>query len=275
MHEYQRYREIHLYKSNDATYPPHFHSHCEMMFVEKGQVNVIVDGESYTAKQNDAIFIAPHQIHSFSSSHLISVYVMFIAPVLIPEAAEKFKNGVPAVPVAEFVNAEKTDLFLHILRYLIDTYNNINIPYPREDLFESPQKMTTVKSLSKSCISMLLEDMEFVQKPGEAPEIARRILDYCLNNYKFDISLASVSKALNISEHAITRIFKTNFNCGFREYINSLRVSEAAQRLISGTEPISEIAFSVGFDTVRTFNRVFSAINKTTPSEFRNKHKQS
>ena len=92
MHEYQRYREIHLYKSNDATYPPHFHSHCEMMFVEKGQVNVIVDGESYTAKQNNAIFIAPHQIHSFSSSHLISVYVMFIAPVLIPEAAEKFKT---------------------------------------------------------------------------------------------------------------------------------------------------------------------------------------
>ena len=52
MHEYQRYREIHLYKSNDATYPAHFHSHCEMMFVEKGQVNVIVDGETYTAKQN-------------------------------------------------------------------------------------------------------------------------------------------------------------------------------------------------------------------------------
>ena len=44
MYEFQKYSSLYIYKNNDATYPAHFHTHCEIMYVLDGEVNVTVDG---------------------------------------------------------------------------------------------------------------------------------------------------------------------------------------------------------------------------------------
>lgn len=54
MYEFQKYSSLYIYKNNDATYPAHFHTHCEIMYVLDGEVNVTVDGVDYVAKRDDA-----------------------------------------------------------------------------------------------------------------------------------------------------------------------------------------------------------------------------
>lgn len=269
MHEYQKHSKLLLYRNNDATYPTHFHMHCEIIYILDGEVQVTVDGNTYVAHRDEAVFIAPHQIHSYSSTHLISIYVMFVSPLFLPEYSERFKDSVPASPVVHVGNAEDIRLCRELFGAMDSLYEKA-----REKGLEkgTTERDATALALAKAGVAILMDYTEWKEKTVSSPDTTREILDYCLNHYKTDLSIQSLAAALGISTYLVTRAFSKDFRCGFRQYINSLRIDDASKKLISGSEPITQIAFSVGFDTLRTFNRAFLAEKGVTPSEFRRRY---
>ena len=60
---------------------------------------------------------------------------------------------------------------------------------------------------------------------------------------------------------------------GFNDYINSLRISNACKQLLKTDASVTEISESVGFNTLRTFNRAFMKQMGMTPSEYRRQKK--
>lgn len=84
-----------------------------------------------------------------------------------------------------------------------------------------------------------------------------------------DLTLKSVTKNTGIPSAKVRSILQKTKTMGFRAFVNGLRIAEA-QRLINNTEnPISEIALSVGYRHLSTFNAAFKEITGLTPSEFR------
>ncbi|HNV47732.1 MAG TPA: helix-turn-helix transcriptional regulator, partial [Spirochaetota bacterium] len=53
------------------------------------------------------------------------------------------------------------------------------------------------------------------------------------------------------------------------DYVNELRVRDAAAMLDGTSENIIDIAFAVGFESLRTFNRAFLKVMNVTPTEYR------
>ena len=56
-------------------------------------------------------------------------------------------------------------------------------------------------------------------------------------------------------------------NIGFADFVNSLRIEHACNLLEKGSN-ITEIAFSSGFSSIRTFNRVFLQTLGMTPRDY-------
>lgn len=57
----------------------------------------------------------------------------------------------------------------------------------------------------------------------------------------------------------------------FREYVNALRL-DCARDLLAATElSMLEVSMESGFDSLRTFNRVFQERFRQTPSQYRKK----
>ena len=56
---------------------------------------------------------------------------------------------------------------------------------------------------------------------------------------------------------------------GFNDYVNSIRISNACRLLTESDMPIGEISETVGFNTVRTFNRAFVKHMGMSPREYR------
>ena len=52
-------------------------------------------------------------------------------------------------------------------------------------------------------------------------------------------------------------------------YLNETRLGYATQRLENTDDTITEICMDSGFESQRTFNRVFKERYKVTPSEYR------
>jgi len=64
-------------------------------------------------------------------------------------------------------------------------------------------------------------------------------------------------------------VFKAFTGHRLAEYINKLRVEDAARQLRETDLRIAEIAFSVGFESVIVFNRAFLKVMDMTPNEYR------
>ena len=55
-----------------------------------------------------------------------------------------------------------------------------------------------------------------------------------------------------------------------KQYLNDARLNYACHRLENTSDAITNICYDSGFESQRTFNRVFKERYKVTPSEYRN-----
>ena len=85
-----------------------------------------------------------------------------------------------------------------------------------------------------------------------------------------DLSLESAMAALGINRNKINDILKEELGLTFVAYLNKLRLTEAARLLADDSEiNVSEIAYSVGYNNVPYFNKLFKQEYGCTPKTFK------
>jgi AraC-like DNA-binding protein len=103
----------------------------------------------------------------------------------------------------------------------------------------------------------------------EKPESGLAFLNYISENFTNpDLGLSLVSKATGVHQRYISDTISENYHCNFKTYVNQIRVNEAKRLLKESDLNIGEIAYSVGFSSPGSFNRVFKSLTGKTPSEF-------
>ena len=269
--KYQQHKEFMMNDSSWPLFHSHLHTHCEIMYVSEGTLNADVDGVSYEIGENEAIFILPHQIHSFKSLKYNKGYVMFVSPLILPKHSELMKTSMLENPVIKLDSKSKINICNNIVEYLYECFdskilNHEGKRYVNGDLVA---QSSFGKALVESYVSILLDGAVWKKKTVSAMNAAMRVLEYCLEHYKEDISVYRIATTLDIAEHTVTRIFTNILKCNFRKYINSLRLSDVVRLLTETGESVTDIAKECGFDTLRTFNRVFSEEYGCSPSEYR------
>lgn len=85
------------------------------------------------------------------------------------------------------------------------------------------------------------------------------------------LTLKKLSEATGIPEYRLRKVINQTLGYrNFNDYINQLRVADAAERLRNEPEtPVLNISLDVGYRTLSSFNRAFRDIQNTTPTEFR------
>jgi AraC-like DNA-binding protein/tetratricopeptide (TPR) repeat protein len=100
-------------------------------------------------------------------------------------------------------------------------------------------------------------------------ERMNRVLDYIRQNYHDDISREGLAALVGLHPDNLGKMFKVRTGKKIGDFINSLRIEEAMGLLSGGETPVIDIAFVVGFESLRTFNRSFAAFAGVTPSAYR------
>jgi AraC-like DNA-binding protein len=100
-------------------------------------------------------------------------------------------------------------------------------------------------------------------------EKMKKAIAYIHENYTSDISREGLAASINMHPDSFGRFFKIYTNKKISEYINELRVMNAASRLRNTDGNIIDIAFAAGFESLPTFNRAFLKVLKVTPTKYR------
>ncbi len=90
-------------------------------------------------------------------------------------------------------------------------------------------------------------------------------------NFTFDLSREGLASSVNMSVSSLGKAFKHVTGKTIRDYLNELRVEKSCKMLVESDMPVIDIAYQVGFESLRTYNRAFRKLMTCSPSEFRNR----
>ncbi|WP_319563075.1 helix-turn-helix domain-containing protein [Marispirochaeta sp.] len=101
------------------------------------------------------------------------------------------------------------------------------------------------------------------------------ILEYLKKNYTDrNLSLASVAAAFSITESYLSFFFKEQTGEKFSACIERKRIEAAAELLKNSEASVLEIAKAAGYNSDKTFRRVFRRTKGASPSEYREEQRQ-
>ena len=95
------------------------------------------------------------------------------------------------------------------------------------------------------------------------------VKSYIRESTEFDLGTAHIATVFHYNKSYLGRLFKQETGMSIASYLHSVRLERAKELLLQSRLPIIEIAARCGFSDVTYFNRVFKAVEKITPTEYR------
>lgn len=247
-------RQIFFRKTNSLNFPAHMHQDIELVLTLKGGGTAFCDGKKYELKNNSFFLVFPNQVHHYQECSEGEYIILIMKPSVLLSFNNLFSSGVPTSSVWQF--EEKGD------------DNAVNLMKLAHEEFTRDGYSEIISAYLTALFGKLLK-VYSVKKCRETDDTVLKILNYCSEHYKEYITAESVAKNLHISKSAVSHIFSTRLSINFCEYINSLRIADAARMLKRSSLPITEIAYACGFSTIRTFNRAFLKQYGISPSKYK------
>ena len=96
-----------------------------------------------------------------------------------------------------------------------------------------------------------------------------KVIEYLNRHYEKKITLSTVANLANMTEVSFSRFFKQHTGNSFIDNLLKIRLAHASRLLIETNLPISQIAYSCGFNNISNFNRIFKKKKECMPKEFR------
>jgi len=108
-----------------------------------------------------------------------------------------------------------------------------------------------------------------ISPADQSEEIIQRAINYISAHINEKISESHLANLCSMSPYRFSRLFKEYCSCTFQEYLVQQRIDEAVRLLANPDTPISDIAFTVGFNDASYFTRAFRRYVGMSPTEFR------
>lgn len=100
-------------------------------------------------------------------------------------------------------------------------------------------------------------------------DIIYQTVSYIAAHYTEELTLSKMAHDLGISQSSLSRVFSGTFHTNFNRYLNEARLDYACSFLLHSDHTILDICIRAGFDSQRTFNRVFQERYHMSPREYR------
>jgi len=241
-------------------FPPMFHPHGEIIYVVRGEINMMIDGYERTLKAGELSVVFPYVVHSYEDAPDAEIYMAMFEPESVAIFEAELLKSKPLYPYVS--QTDDFDTLLLKAAELMKSNENDTV------------KLKTAAAYISSVIGELLCMMPLCDVESLSENMIKPILLYCSEHFTDeDISIKKIADELYISQSYVSKVFSTKLKYGFREYVNELRISKA-KKLLSKTElKIVDVMLECGFKNQSSFNRIFSELCGVSPREYRMKKK--
>ena len=229
----------------------HLHNTMEIVLVTQGTLRMGIGSRTLDIREGEGVFIPPFERHCFESVMDNICNVIEFSGELVTYFFQYCKDHRPETSLFTMSG----EMWGRIQSLLSVQNNNVD--------FIAIQAI-----LAPLCYEVYAQ-CNFVPCVLPPQNTLEKVLDYIHDHFTEPLTAKQIAQ--NIGAHPVTlsKGFSQRVGLPFNSYLNQLRCSHAAMLLKSSDRTASEIAFAVGFGSIRNFNRAFIAIYGVTPTQYR------
>lgn len=238
----------------EVDFPEHMHSYIEIIYVFSGTQHITIENTEYAVNEGEAAVIFPDILHSYIQADKKNADALLIMcePNLLGALFPNLCNTRPDYPV---IPKDKINNETFYALHHINPDSNFEIKF------------------SWTCIilSGFLSHLTLKQEHRiPVQDMTYKITQYIQQNFQQNITRDSLAEMFNVSKYYISRIFAQKFKMNLRTYLGIIRTEYAATLIRTTDATLTSISRDSGFDSLRTFNRVFKEIYGIPPIEYKN-----
>ncbi|MGL9749941.1 AraC family transcriptional regulator [Enterococcus sp. DIV0170] len=260
-----------LMNDGDILTTPHWHREVELIYVTKGTIALGIDDVPYKLSEGEIAFISGGLIHyvlaSPGSERLV---YQFDLPYFSAgkQQADLQKVLAELQPVSPQWESETEASVRHLLEGMNQEIKQQSLGYHvalKAQLFQLltllirdiPKRTRSSEKMNKLATKDVLEKLD-------------DIFSYVEANYQEVLTLQDIAAVSGYSSFYFTKFFKKNTGKTFLSFLNDYRIDKAKWLLINSDLPVSEIITQTGFESDKTFYRLFKRSMEMAPLEYRN-----
>lgn len=249
-------------KAGDITYPakstlgPRIQRTIEFVLLEKGYIEVRVDGKKYKCFENSITILFPghKEFYSFSKKGITKHSYIHIS---FPSLSAPFIDYLYKIPKTIPISTEVKLLSQRVL----DTN--------KSKLFHAGQLQ---KSAAVQLFWQFIVEAECISSdhsPNNFNDITEMACDFIESNLNNDLTLSQIASAVAVCPEHLIRIFKSNLSKTPIYYLWERRTKKGIELLENSGLAISLIAEQNGFKTRNHFSRKVKELTGYSPRDLR------
>ena len=234
---------------------PHLHRALELVYVTKGSLVLGVGRELFPLEEGELGIVFPDMIHHyqvFSQRESQGCYIL-AEPGLCGAFGEKllkYSPGTPNLP-RERVSVEMRNALEYLER-------------------GAGKDSVAGQAYVQILLARSMPHLKMVEKKSQGEgDLVYQVVVYLAEHFREQVCLPKMARELGVSRYLLSRVFSRTFHRNFSQYVNGLRLNYACELLEHTDQSITELSLEAGFESQRTFNRVFREQFHMTPREYR------
>lgn len=249
------------------------HDFWELLYVDKGEVDVVADGETRRLHRGEIIFHRPGEFHALRATGAVCPNLVVVSFFCPSPAMDFFVGRVTATGEVE--------------RALLG-----RIISEGESAFSTPLGDPTTTLLERrenppfgaeQLLGAALEELLIrLTRRGEAPRMERasaigsaakdelfsRVERYLETHLAQPLTLAQVCADNYIGRSRLQQLFREQTGGGVMEHLGAMKISRAKHMIREGRGNFTEIANQLDYQSIYYFSRHFKKVSGMTPSEY-------
>lgn len=244
---------------------------ARLYMVESGSAKILMPDGTFTIEPGHLYLVPSFVTHGYENNSTFVLYYMHIYDEQNIFDRLKFPFDVPAKEIDVLLMKRLLEINpdRELKRSDPDTYDNFptlmqsiakNDQYPYYSVVETSGILIQLFSrfLEKSSSKQTITDERIVN-----------ILRYIRENINQNIKIEDLSSMCYLTKDHFIRLFKKEMDCTPLQYINQKKIEKAQLMMVIGKKPVKDIAFSLSFNELSYFYRLFKKITGKSPQAYK------
>lgn len=233
----------------------HYHNSYELYYLDSGTREYFVEDNFFSVNAGSFVLIPPSVFHKTGGNYarriLIGFTHDFLTRTYTPDAIDD----------------------------ILECFNKTLILPPSKVL----ERCKSLLNILNECeterdfaiyLGNLLCELSKCREATKYNDQISMLLEYINTHFAEIDSIEQIAEHFFISKYHLCRIFKNTMGLTIIDYLNSIKIKNACDYLISTNTSIQEIAYLCGFNSPTYFSNVFKKFTLLSPHEYRKRKKQ-
>jgi len=268
----KRIANIHYFEfTNEYHTSRDAHNFCELIYVDTGTLSVNAENFNGDLSVNQLIIHRPDEVHSLSTSDTVAPNVIIIgfeceSETLIPFSKSPVTLSPEHVRALARVMAEGMSIYEPPYDIPNTTYmkKRKDFPFGADQMIKIGLESFLITLVRDFCENENVKEITHDTTLGNIQAIHQ----YVTENYNTKITLDNLCFLFGTNKTTLCKSFRQEYGTTILNYINSLKVREAKSLLRKNRMSATQIAETLGYESIHYFCRQFKKATGQTPTEY-------